>query len=100
MTNEYQKFSKDGIKTEGFFSIDKNTKIIVYHYTQEKIPMGFPAADQESKIYTSVALPGEKSQWMNMAFPNDLQYQILYSLLSTYRLTQGDVDSSIISCHK
>lgn len=86
--------------TDGFYIVDKNTKIVVYHYTQEGIPVGFPAADPEMKLYTSMAFPGDRPQWDSLAFSGDLQYHLLYSLISTFRLSQGNIDSSIISCHR
>lgn len=81
--------------------IDKSTKVLVYHYLEEKIPLGFPSnADQEARLYEVTALPDDNCLWDNLAFDGDLHYDILYSLMSTFNLSQGLVNPNIISCHK
>lgn len=91
----------EGIITEGYYEVDKITKINVYHYSKEEIPVGFTVLDPETKLFNIIALPsGHHKQWEGLAFEGDLQYNLLYSLISTLMLCQGQVNPKIISCHK
>jgi pachytene checkpoint protein 2 len=90
-----------GILTDGYYEIEKSTKINVYHYSKEVIPVGFPLPDPEVKLFNIVALPSDQlQQWEGLAFQEDLQYHLLYSLMSTLKLCQGQINPKIISCHK
>lgn len=85
---------------DGYYEITKATKINIYHFSKEAIPVGFPVPDPETKLFTVEALPSVHPEWEGLAFEGDLQYNLLYSLMSTFTLCQGRVNPKIISCHK
>jgi hypothetical protein len=92
--------SLEGVMPVGHVEVE-SVKLAVYHYSQETLPVGFPAQPEgDSRLFTVTPLPSSAPYWECLAFDGDMQYNLLYDLISTCRLYTGKVDPRIISSHK
>lgn len=86
----------DGIQTFGVIDVS-DVKMMIYHYSNETLPVGFPAENASERLFSVAVLPSGSNSWSNLAFDGDLQYKLLNSLLSSVRLFSGRVSRAIIA---
>lgn len=86
----------DGIQVSGLIDVG-DVKMIIYHYSSEMLPVGFPVCSAGESLFSVTALPSSSNGWCNLAFDGNLQYHLLGSLLSSMRLFSGRVSRAVVA---